>query len=120
MDRSPTRLCSLPLGFLLAALATGCSLVPTIAYIIKPEDVAAEFDELNGKRVVVICRAASLEYAHPTVARDLSVRVGELLRKHGKKVEVVDERELADWIDKNEWHDYREVGRNEGGHGRRD
>ncbi len=111
MDRSPARLCSLPLGFLLAALATGCSLVPTIAYIIKPEDVAAEFDELNGKRVVVICRAASLEYAHPTVARDLSVRVGELLRKNGKKVEVVDERELADWIDKNEWHDYREVGR---------
>lgn len=93
------------------ALAAGCSLLPTIAYIIKPEDVSAEFDGLNGRRVAVICRAASLEYADPTVARDLSVRVGALLKEHGRKVAVVDERELADWVDKHDWHDYREVGR---------
>ncbi|HJS07815.1 MAG TPA: hypothetical protein VJ809_09140 [Pirellulales bacterium] len=93
------------------ALAAGCSLLPTIAYIIKPEDVSAEFDGLNGKRVAVICRAASLEYADPTVARDLSVRVAALLKENGRKVAVVDERDLADWVDKHDWHDYREVGR---------
>src|SRR4029434_9343726 len=60
MDRSAVRLCSLPLGFFFAALATGCSIVPTIAYIIKPEDVAAEFDELNGKRLAVVCCAAGV------------------------------------------------------------
>ena len=112
MDRALVR--SLParvLASAMIALAAGCSLLPTIAYIIKPEDVAAEFDGLNGKRVAVICRAASLEYADPTVARDLAVRVAALLKKNGRKVAVVDERELADWVDKHDWNDYREVGR---------
>jgi hypothetical protein len=93
------------------ALLAGCSLLPTIAYIIKPEDTPAEFDGLPGKRVAVICRATSLEYAEPTVGRDLAVYVGALLAKNCKKVEIIDERELADWVDKHDWHDYREVGR---------
>ena len=111
MDRARVRPMPVRLLALSAfALAAGCSFLPTIAYIIKPEDVSAEFDGLNGKRVAVICRAASMEYADPTV-RDLAVRVGALLKKHGRKVAVVDERELADWVDKHDWHDYREVGR---------
>ncbi len=106
-QKIPVRL----LPFLALALAAGCSLLPTIAYVIKPEDVPAEFDGLNGKRVAVICRATSLEYADPSVSRDLALRVGALLRKNGRKIEVVDERELADWVDKHDWRDYREVGR---------
>jgi hypothetical protein len=94
-----------------AACAAGCSVIPTIAYIIKPEDVAAEFDGLNGKRVAVICRATSLDYAQPTVGRELGVLVGRLVAKHGRKVEVVDDRELSDWVDKHDWHDYRDIGR---------
>jgi hypothetical protein len=112
MDRALLRwLPARVLALTVAALAAGCSLLPTIAYIIKPEDVPAEFDGLNGKRVVVICRAASLEYADPAVARDLAVRTAALLKVHGRKITVVDERELADWVDKHDWHDYREVGR---------
>jgi hypothetical protein len=112
MDRAlvrplPVRLCALAA----ITLAAGCSLLPTIAYIVKPEDVPAEFDGLNGKRVAVICRANSLEYAQPTVARDLAVRVGALLEKNGRKIDVLDERELADWVDKHDWRDFREVGR---------
>jgi hypothetical protein len=83
-------------------LATGCSLVPTIAYIIKPEDTPAEFDGLSGKRVAVICRATSLDYTQPTIGREMAVH---------HKIEVVDERELADWIDKHDWQNYAEVGR---------
>lgn len=96
---------------LAVALTAGCSMLPALAYVIKPEDVAAEYEGLNGNRVVVICRAASLDYAHPTVSRDLAVRVAALLRENGRKIEVVDERELADWVDKHDWNDYREVGR---------
>jgi len=92
-------------------LATGCSLVPTIAYIIKPEDTPAEFDGLSGKRVAVICRATSLGYAQPTVGRDVAVQVGALLAKNGHKIQIVDQRELADWVDKHDWQDYREVGK---------
>ena len=92
-------------------LATGCSLVPTIAYIIKPEDTPAEFDGLSGKRVAVICRATSLDYTQPTIGREMAVQVGALLAKNGHKIEVVDERELADWIDKHDWQNYAEVGR---------
>ena len=93
------------------ALATGCSLVPTIAYIIKPEDVPAEFDGLNGQRVVIIGRATSLDYSQPTVGRDLARRVGMLVAKNCRKVEVVEERELSDWVDKHEWRHFKEVGR---------
>ena len=92
-------------------LTTGCSMLPALAWVIHPEDVPAEFEGLNGKRVAVICRATSLEYAHPTVSRELGVRVAALLQKHGRKIQVVDERELADWVDKHDWHDYQEVGR---------
>jgi hypothetical protein len=86
-------------------------MLPALAYVIDPEDVDPEFEGLEGQRVAVICRASSLEYAHPTVSRDLAVRVAALLRAKVRKVEVVDERELADWVDKHDWHDYREVGR---------
>jgi hypothetical protein len=86
-------------------------MLPALAYVIDPEDVDAEFEGLKGKRVAVICRATSLEYAHPTVSRDLAVRVAALLQEKLRKVEIVDERELADWVDKHDWDDYREVGR---------
>ncbi|MEX2142379.1 MAG: hypothetical protein WD894_24130 [Pirellulales bacterium] len=112
MQRDLSRSLPVRLWPLLAlALSAGCSMLPGIAWVIDPDDVDAEFEELSGKRVAVICRATSLEYAHPTVSRDLAVRVAALLRKNVRKVEVVDERELADWVDKHDWHDYREVGR---------
>jgi hypothetical protein len=112
MQRALSRRVFLQLAPMVAlALAAGCNFLPTLAYVIKPEDVPAEFNGLKEKRVAVICRAASLEYAHPTVSRDVAMRVSALLRKNVKKVEVVDERELADWVDKHDWHDYREVGR---------
>jgi hypothetical protein len=96
----------------LAVLLTcGCSMLPALAWVIHPEDVAAEYEGLNGKRVAVVCRATSLEYAHPTVSRELAVRVAALLQTNCRKVEVVDERELADWVDNHGWHDYHEVGR---------
>jgi hypothetical protein len=112
MQRDLSRSLPVRLWPLLAlALSAGCSMLPAIVWVIDPDDVDAEFEELNGKRVAVICRATSMEYAHPTVSRDLAVRVAALLRKNVRKVEVVDERELADWVDKHDWHDYREVGR---------
>jgi len=112
MQRDLSRSLPVRLWPLLAlALSAGCSMLPAIVWVIDPDDVDAEFEELNGKRVALICRATSMEYAHPTVSRDLAVRVAALLRKNVRKVEVVDERELADWVDKHDWHDYREVGR---------
>lgn len=109
----PARLSAWSVLLLIAAtLATvGCSLLPTIAYIIEPNDTKAEFAGLEKKKVAVICRAASIEYAHPTVGRDLAIRVGQMLSRNGKDIEVIDERELADWVDKHDWNDYREVGR---------
>lgn len=111
-SRRLTKWNGMPLAFAaVLILAAGCSLLPTIAYVIKPEDVPAEFDGLNGKRVAVICRSTALEYTDPAAARDLGIRVGDLLSKRGKKIQIVDERELADWIDNNGWNDYREVGK---------
>lgn len=112
MDRPFVRTAwSLAICFVGIMLTAGCALLPSIAYMIKPEDVPAEFDALAGQRVAVICRAASLNYADPTVGREVSVRVGQLLAKHCKKVQIIDERELADWVDKHDWHDFREVGK---------
>ncbi|MDZ4819160.1 MAG: hypothetical protein SGJ20_09330 [Planctomycetota bacterium] len=113
MDREP-RIWARAILFstsLTLLVCTGCSLISTAAYIVTPNDTSAEFTGLDGKRVAVICRSASIGYAHPTAGRDLATAVGKLIAKNGRKVEIIDERELADWVDKNDWDEYYEVGR---------
>ncbi len=92
---------------------TGCSAMSTIAYIIDPNDTPAAFKGLEDKKTVVVCRAESLEYSDPLIGRELAGVIGRKLslEKNKSKVNVIDDQKLADWTDRNDWSDYRAVGK---------
>ena len=91
---------------------TGCSVLPFVAYLIKGISTPAEYDGLKGKRVAIICRpVASLQYQSSSVASDLASRVGDLLRQHVSKIQVIDQSEVLKWEDENNWEEYTEIGK---------
>jgi hypothetical protein len=99
---------------LLAALATagGCtSALATAVWLIKGPDIPAEFDGLRDKRVVVVCRPMTTSlYLHPGVAKDISRQIGRLLTAHVRRIEVIDQRKVDEWVDTNTWDEYTEIG----------
>ena len=118
MDHRPSLLLRyghLPL--LLALLTTlvaagGCaSALATAVWLIKGPNVPAEYDGLRDKSVVVVCRPFTNSlYANPGVAKDISRQISLLLERHVRKIEVIDQRKVAEWIDENTWDEYTEVG----------
>jgi hypothetical protein len=99
---------------LLATLVTssGCvSALATALWVLKGTNIPAEYDGLRAKRVVVVCRpvTASL-YSHPGVAKDVSRQISRLLQEHVPKIEVVDQRKVAEWIDNHTWDNYLDIG----------
>lgn len=104
---------------LLAALAIlttpflGCQAgLLTAMYLIKGTDVDPEFKELKEKKVAVVCHpVVSLEYRNANVGRNLSKEITRLIQEKVPKIETVDQRKVAEWLDENTWDEYVEVGR---------
>ncbi len=116
MDSRPTFRYVRPL-LLLVLLTTllaagGCtSALATAVWLVKGPDIPAEFDNLRDKRVVVVCRPmTSSLYTNPNVAKNISQQIGRLLTQNIRKIEVVDERKVAEWMDTNTWDEYTEIG----------
>lgn len=94
------------------AVSSGCNVVATAMYVITGNVQPADCNLLEGKRVAVVCRpVTSLQYRNSGVARDLAKYIGMLMQKHGKKIEVIPQREIAQWADENNWEEYLEIGR---------
>jgi len=110
LDRLSTRL-----GLFAAALlvaCSGCSTLLTAAYILMPEDTPAEFKGLKGKHVAVVCKPiVELEFSDAGSARELAATVGGLLERNVRKTRVIDQQEVARWIDEHAWVDYPTVGK---------
>ena len=97
---------------LLAITLGGCSTLGTIAYLIQPNDVPAEFDGLRGKHVAVVCRPiVELQFSDAGSARELAGIVGALVGQNVRKVKVISQQEVARWIDENDWVDYGTLGK---------
>jgi hypothetical protein len=97
---------------LLAITLGGCSTLGTIAYLIQPNDVPAEFDGLRGKHVAVVCRPiVELQFSDAGSAQELAAIVGALVRQNVRKVKVISQQEVARWIDENDWVDYGTLGK---------
>jgi hypothetical protein len=118
MDRSRARcvhlnqLCGLLLAALLVATASGCpTMLATGIYVLQGGNlVPAECDALKNQRVVVVCRPpASHEYRHAGASRAISQRVSELLVANVKRIDVVNPREVDNWVDESDWGDFREL-----------
>ena len=70
----------------------------------------AECEALEGQRVVVVCRPpSSHEYRYAGASRSVAKRVSELLVKNVKRIDVVNPREVDNWVDESDWGDFREL-----------
>ncbi|MBX3412702.1 MAG: hypothetical protein KF708_08440 [Pirellulales bacterium] len=95
----------------LALSAGGCAAVATAIYIVKGTNVSAEYKGLVGKRVAVVCRpAASLQYGKTAVSKELGQAVSALLRANVRKIVVVPQQDIEEWMDENTWDEFTEVG----------
>ncbi len=93
-------------------VASGCSLMATAMYIVQGTNTHADFDGLKGKRVAVVCRpVTSLHFRDSSVSRDLAKQVGLLLEKHVSKIKIVDQRDVFEWADENNWEEYVQIGK---------
>ena len=91
----------------------GCpAMLTSILYVAGYNDAPAEFEGLQKKTVVVVCRPpASMQFQDPRVARDLAAAVGKLLTDNGNKIKVIDARKVEVWCDANPWDEFVEVGK---------
>lgn len=109
-DLLPTRLGLLATALLVAC--SGCSTLLTAAYVLMPEDTPAEFKGLKGKHVAVVCKPiVELEFTDAGSARELAATVGGLLERNVRKTRVIDQQEVARWVDEHAWVDYATVGK---------
>jgi hypothetical protein len=62
--------------------------------------------------VAVVCKPiVELEYADAGSSRELAVTVGSLIQQHVRKSRIIDQQEVARWIDEHAWVDYPTVGK---------
>ena len=91
---------------------TGCSIFATALYVIQGTNTRADYDKLKGKRVAVVCRpVSSLQYRNFSAAKELAKQVSVLLQENVKKIHMIDQREIAEWTDENNWEEYTEIGK---------
>jgi hypothetical protein len=118
MDRSRARvvlvnrIAGLVLGAALVVSSTGCpAMLATGIYVWQGGNlVPAECEALENERVVVLCRPpSSHEYRHAGASRSISQRVSELLVQNVKGIDVVNPREVDNWVDESDWGDFREL-----------
>jgi hypothetical protein len=90
--------------------ALGCrGLATTAMYLIRGTDVDADFKELKGKKVAVVCRP--LMSLQANVNRELAQQVTLLLQEKVSKIKTVEQKKIAKWTDENTWEEYTEVGK---------
>jgi hypothetical protein len=93
-------------------ISSGCNLMATAMYVFQGTNTHADFDGLKGKRVAVVCRpVTSLHFRDSSVSRDLAKQVGIMLEKHIPKIKLIDQREVFEWADENNWEEYSDIGK---------
>jgi hypothetical protein len=95
----------------LLPLLAGCSTLLTVAYLVQPADMPAEYSGLKGQKLAVVCRPIiELEFSDAASARELATLVGGQIDQRVRGAAVVGQHEVARWIDENAWTDYQAVG----------
>lgn len=78
-----------------------------------PPTVPAKFEGLRDKRVAVVCVSDASTFGPVSEASLLARHVGRILQNKVRRIEVVPDEEIVDWIDENAWDhtDYKTIGR---------
>ena len=101
----------LAIAALMLPVLGGCSTLLTVAYLVQPADVPAEFAGLKAKNVAIVCRPIiELEFADAGSARELASLVGGQIQQSVRRSKVIGQHEVARWIDENSWVDYETAG----------
>ena len=101
----------LAIAALMLPVLGGCSTLLTVAYLVQPADVPAEFAGLKAKNVAIVCRPIiELEFTDAGSARELASLVGGQIQQGVRRSKVIGQHEVASWIDENSWVDYETVG----------
>src|SRR5689334_6546105 len=106
------RVAALLLAASMLISSTGCAaLLATGIYVLDGGNLTpAECDALKGERVVVMCKPpSSHEYRHAGASRAIAARVSQMLVKNVKDIDVVNPREVDNWVDESDWGDFREL-----------
>jgi hypothetical protein len=100
------------MGLLTLGMVGGCNMLAAIGYIAHEDADEADFKDLTGKRVAVVCRPVeNLRYADSSAAPDLASAVGDLLKAKVKKCQIISSSDVAEWADEHNWNEYAEVGK---------
>ncbi len=75
--------------------------------------IPAEYPGLAGQRVAIVSVANASSVGSHSMSRLVERAVAVILNQKVKRIEIVPQDEIADWIDQNDWDqmDYREIGR---------
>ena len=116
MDMLPkgraARAWSIVVGMLTLGMVGGCNMLAAIGYVLHEDADEADFKDLTGKRVAIVCRPVeNLRYADWSAAPDLAAGVGSLLREKVKKCQIISSSDVAEWADEHNWNEYAEVGK---------
>jgi hypothetical protein len=95
---------------------SGCvSALATAMYFWKGTNVAADTRCLEGKKVAVVCRPlVELQFSSSRAAGDIAEQTGALLGANARKVTMVDDRKVVDWVDNHGDGEYAALGRGVG------
>ena len=100
---------------LLVTSSTGCvgGVVANLIHAAKGNKVPAEFGGLVEKRVAVVCVSQSESFGTSPIAPQVAEKVGKLLATNVEDIQLVEQQEIADWFDRNDWDgvDYVAIGR---------
>lgn len=115
MDRFRATANTLSVVLILVGLvpAAGCSsILATGVYLWEGgHKDPAECRALERRRVVVLCQApSSQEYRFADASREIAKRVSFLLDENVKGIDVVNPREVDNWIDVSDGGDFKELG----------
>ncbi len=109
-----TRVAMMALVLLTLPMTSGCvGLLSTLRWVGGQNLIPAEYDDLKGKRVAVVCVSDNSSYGTGSESLLLAREVSLILRSNVKDIDLVRADEIADWIDRKGWDeiDYREIGR---------
>lgn len=98
----------------LVSSSAGCiGMAAQLLYVIKGDKVPAEFEGLEGKKVAVVSVSNTSGFDPGSAASSLAQYIEFNLRKNVKKINLVRQQEVANWVDNNDWDrlDYRDIGR---------
>lgn len=96
------------------ASSIGCvGVIANLMHVAHGNFIPAEFRGLEAKRVAVVCVSNSEAFGPTEASVVLARQVGKLLEKSVDEIQLINQQEIGDWIDRNDWDylDYAAIGR---------